>query len=182
MTSAQSSSSSPRRPVHTRPVTAHDLPVVLQMLQDLADFEGVSARFHSTLESLQAAMFGPQPILFGSIALVADAPAGVILGYETYGTFAAAKRLFIEDLYVRAEHRGGGVGRALIAAFAQRAIDRGYGGLHWRVLDANDSGIRFYRAIGAEVSSEHRNCSLAGPALRVLVDATAAIRERRVLT
>lgn len=119
--------------------------------------------------TLHAAMFGSSPILLRLIARVGGTPAGVILAFETYGTFAASKRLFIEDLFVRAEHRGHGLGRALIAPLGRICPVREYDGLRWRVLESNESGIRFYRAIGASISTEHRNCSLEGHALRASI-------------
>jgi GNAT superfamily N-acetyltransferase len=160
-------------------INPEDLPAVVNMLDDLAEYEEVSAPVRSTTETLHNAMFGSHPRLFGFIARKGAEPAGIILGYETYATFAAKPRLFIEDLFVRADYRGSGVGRALIAAFARRCVARGYGGVHWRVLDRNEPGIRFYRSIGALVSSEHRNCSLSGPALEKLADSptsTPALR------
>jgi GNAT superfamily N-acetyltransferase len=144
------------------------------MIDDLAEYEQVPGPVRSTAESLHAVMFGPAPILFGFIARICGEPAGIILGYETYSTFAANKKLFIEDLFVRPEHRGGGTGRALIAAFAKRCLARGYAGVQWRVLEANAPAIRFYQSIGTVVSTEHRNCSLAGPALRAFADSLCA--------
>ena len=180
MTEAKSQTAAARRRITTTKITAEDLPTVVHLLGELADYEGVRDIFRATVDGLRAVMFSPQPILLGLIARVDGEPAGIILGYETYSTFAATKRLFIEDLVVRAEDRGAGVGRALIAKYGRLCLNLGYGGLHWRVLDANEAGIGFYQAIGAEVSTEHRNCGLSGPALQALVEAAAPIE--RVLS
>jgi ribosomal protein S18 acetylase RimI-like enzyme len=162
--------SEPPNGITVTAITPEDLPVVVTMLEALAEYEEAGEPIRSTVETLRAAMFGSQPRLFGFIARRRAEPAGMIIGYETYATFAAKPRLFIEDLFVRAECRGSGIGRALIAALARRCIDRGYGEVHWRVLDRNEPGIRLYRSIGALISNEHRNCSLTGQALEALAD------------
>lgn len=158
------------REIFITDITPADLPAVVRMLEDLAEYEEVTEPVRSTVHSLQTVMFGPQPTLSGFIARKGDEAAGIILFYETYSTFAATKKLFVEDLFVAPECRGGGVGRQLIAAVARRCLARGCRGVHWRVLEANGPGIRFYRAIGAVVSCEHRNCSLTGPELQALTD------------
>jgi GNAT superfamily N-acetyltransferase len=95
---------------------------------------------------------------------------GIILAYETYSTFSASTKIFIEDFVVRASCRSCGVGRALLAALARRCLEGGYAGLHWRVLDSNVGAIRFYNGLGAIVSTEHRYCLLAGAALESVAE------------
>jgi GNAT superfamily N-acetyltransferase len=155
------------------PIVPADLPHVLKMLQELATYEEVKNPVRSSVESLDTAMFGTPPRLFGFIARRTGEPVGIILTYETCSTFSASPKIFIEDFFVRADRRGGGVGRALLVAVARRCLARGYAGLHWRVLDGNTPAIRFYAALGAAVSTEHRNCSLTGRALEAVVQGSA---------
>jgi ribosomal protein S18 acetylase RimI-like enzyme len=151
-----------------QPVAPADLPAVIEMLGELAAYEESDELVRGTPESLHTAMFGATPLLCGFIARRANESAGVILGSYGYSTFAARPRLFIEDLIVRAHCRGGGVGRALIAAFARHCVERNCAGLRWRVLAGNAPAIRFYGSIGALISSQRLDCSLDGDALRAL--------------
>ena len=158
-----------------------DLPHVVKMVHEFATYEEVKNPVRSSVESLDTVMFGSSPRLFGFIARQADEAVGVILAYETYSTFSGSPKISVEDFFVRAKCRGGGVGHALIAALARRCLARGYAGLHWRVLDRNAQAIRFYTRLGAAVSTEHRNCSLTGSALEAVAhgsrhDETSTLR------
>jgi GNAT superfamily N-acetyltransferase len=147
-----------------------DLPAVIGMLNEFAKHEEVCDPIKSTVETLYAAMFGDKPSLFGYLARHGEEPVGLILGYETYSTFEAKPRLFIEDLFVRANCRGAGVGRALIGAFACRCITQNCNTMHWRVQARNAPGVRLYRSIDAVISADQLDCTLEGAPLHALAD------------
>ena len=142
---------------------------IVEMLSEFAAFEEHSEPVQSTEQSLDCAMFDPRFLLLGFVAYREDVPAGFILGSEGYSTYAAKPRLVIEDLYVRAQCRGDGVGRALISACARRCVDRGYAELRWRVLARNTPAVRF-SSIGTAISNDWRDFSLTGGALEALAN------------
>jgi GNAT superfamily N-acetyltransferase len=151
-----------------KPVASADLPAIVEMLAEFAVFEGYTGEVRSTAESLGEAMMGRRPALRGFIAYRGDEAAGMILGCDGYSTFVAKPTLVIEDLYVRAGRRGGGVGYELISAFARHARDHGYAELRWRVLASNTPAVRFYGLIGTAFSSDRQDCTLSGAALKAL--------------
>lgn len=153
-----------------KPILPAELPTIIDMLSEFASYAETSEPLQNSVEKLSAAMFGNRSSLLGYIARQNAAPAGMILGYETYSTFSGKGRLFIEDLFVRAKYRGHGFGLALVGAFARRALAGGCVEVHWRVQEQNASGIRFYSSLGATITTEHRNCSLADAALRALAE------------
>jgi GNAT superfamily N-acetyltransferase len=160
--------------VVVKPITSNDLPATIEMLGEFAIFEDYAGKVRSTAESLAAALLGPQPVLRGFIAYQDGEAAGMILGCDGYSTFAAKRTLVIEDLYVRASSRGGGVGLKLISAFARYCVDHDYADLHWRVLADNARAVRFYGSIGAAFSSDRQDCALSGAALQAVADGARA--------
>ena len=148
-----------------------DAPVIHALVRALADYERLDAACISTVADLDAALFGPQR---AAEALVArkngiSAPAvGFALFFHTFSTFLGRRSLWLEDLFVRPEHRGAGVGRALLTALAGIARDRGCGRFEWAVLDWNKSAIRFYEGLGAVVLPDWRIARVTGAALERL--------------
>ena len=102
-----------------------------------------------TEADLQTALFGEQPAVFALVAAVDGEVVGVAVWFLTFSTWLGRHGIYLEDLYVRPEHRGAGHGRALLAALAAIAVERGYGRLEWAVLDWNEPALGFYRSIGA---------------------------------
>jgi GNAT superfamily N-acetyltransferase len=151
-----------------KPITPADLPAIVGMLSEFAAFEEYTGQVRATAESLREAMFGSRPKLRGFIAYQGHEAAGMILGCDGFSTFAAKPTLIIEDLYVRARCRGGGVGHKLISAFARHCTEHDYAELRWRVLTSNSQAICFYTSIGAAFSSDRQDCSLTGDALKAL--------------
>ena len=150
-----------------RPITAADITAVVALVHDLARYEQAPEWCHLADEQLQAALFGPAPALFG---LVAEAEPGVVGGFALYflnfSTWAGAHGIYLEDLYVRPELRGSGLGKSLLTRLAQIAVERGYARVEWSVLDWNTPSIDFYRALGAEPMDGWTVFRLTGPALR----------------
>lgn len=150
-----------------RPVAAADVTAVVALVHDLARYEKAPEQCHLTDEQLQAALFGPAPALFG---LVAEAEPGVVDGFALYflnfSTWAGVHGIYLEDLYVRPELRGSGLGKSLLTRLAQIAVERGFARVEWSVLDWNTPSIDFYRALGAEPMAGWTVFRLTGPALR----------------
>jgi GNAT superfamily N-acetyltransferase len=138
------------------------------MVHELAEFERAADQCHLTTAQLQAALFGPQPALFGHVAVDAgDEPAGFALWYVNFSTWEGAHGIHLEDLYVRPSARGMGAGGALLAALAAVCVERGYRRLEWVMLDWNPAA-EFYAAIGAAVVPDWVPYRLTDEALRRL--------------
>lgn len=151
-----------------RPAGEADVDTLLSLIGELAAYEGVEARMCATPQDLRAALCGPRPRLFARLAYWSGGLAGCIVWYETYSTFAGRAKLFIEDIFVKPDHRGRRIGRALIAEVAKVGIETGCAALQWSVLAWNRPSIDFYRSLGADVSSERLGCILSGSRLQEL--------------
>jgi GNAT superfamily N-acetyltransferase len=147
-----------------------DVPVLLEMFAELADYEHLTHELRATESQLHAALFGPHPAVE---ALIAEQPdSGAVIGYAmffaTFSTFLASTGLWLEDLFVRPAQRRGGVGRALLAAVAVRMRERGGERLEWAALDWNEPALNFYRGIGARTMGEWITHRLTGDELERL--------------
>lgn len=160
-----------------RRVTPEDVPALVGMVHDLARYEKAAESCHLTESQLHTALFGEQPALFGHVAVAEDSTViGLALWFLSYSTWDGVHGVYLEDLYVRPEHRGGGHGRALLAALAGICTERGYTRLAWWVLDWNTPSIGFYRSLGAEPMDEWTTMRLSGAALRSLAASAAPER------
>jgi GNAT superfamily N-acetyltransferase len=140
----------------------------------LAHYERLADRCISTEEDIAGALFGPHPAAEVLIARMEGNPgkaAGFALFFHTFSTFLGRRSLWLEDLFVRPECRGAGVGRALLIRLAALARERGCGRFEWAVLDWNESAIKFYQALGAQVLPDWRICRVTGNALEELATA-----------
>ena len=142
--------------------------LVLRFVRELAEYEHLLHEVKATEAHFFRAMFGPRPQLFGLVAEHDGAPVGFALWFYAFSTFSGTPSLYVEDVYVRAEHRGGGIGRALFADLARRALAEGCERMEWSVLDWNAPSIEFYRRIGAEPVRGWTVQRLTGPALSAL--------------
>ena len=151
-----------------RPATEADVPLIVELIRGLAEYERLAHECVATEERVRESLFGPRPDAEVVIADVGGEPAGFALFFHNYSTFLARRGLYLEDLFVLPEHRGAGVGRALLAHLARLALDRGCGRLEWWVLDWNEPAIRFYRSIGAVPMDEWTVQRVSGDALHRL--------------
>lgn len=156
--------------VTIRSATVEDAPLVLRFIRELAEYERLAHECVATEADVRATLFGPQPQAEVLIAEADGEPAGWALFFHNYSTFLARRGLYLEDLFVRPEMRGRGVGRALLARLAAIARERGCGRFEWSVLDWNESAIGFYRSLGAEPMSEWTVYRVTGAALERLAD------------
>lgn len=153
--------------ISIRPAEPADVPVILELIRGLADYEKLSDQVEATEAQLRATLFGERPAAECVLAsLDGGAPAGFALFFTNYSTFLARPGLYLEDLFVKPECRGRGVGRALLLHLARLANARRYGRMEWSVLDWNEPAIAFYEAFGARRMREWQLCRLTGPALR----------------
>jgi len=142
--------------------------VVAELIWQLARFEKLESEVVMTEELLAKGLFGTPRYAEAVIAEEEGEPIGFALFFHTFSTFLARPGMYLEDLFVLPEHRGQGVGRALLAHLAQLAIERGCGRLEWAVLNWNTEAIRFYERLGARPNSEWTVYRLAGEALQAL--------------
>lgn len=155
-----------------RSATPADLPLILSFIRALADYEHLSHEVEATEEKLRATLFGDKPAAECILAFAADPanptatlPAGFAIYFTNYSTFLAKPGLYLEDLFVKPEFRGQGIGKALLIHLAKLANARGCGRMEWTVLDWNKPAIAFYESLGAERKTTWQICRLTGPAL-----------------
>ena len=132
-----------------RPARPDDAPTIANLIRDLAVYEKLEDQARATAADLARHLFGDRPVAEVLVAELAGEPVGYALYFATFSTFRGQPGLFLEDLFVRPEHRGQGIGKALLAAVARIAVERGCGRLEWSVLDWNAPSIEFYRSQGA---------------------------------
>jgi GNAT superfamily N-acetyltransferase len=129
--------------------TPADVPTILSMIGELAEFERLSHQVVATEASLHEALFGPRPVAMTVVARVDGEVAGFVLFFSNFSTFLCREGIYIEDLFVRPVFRGRGVGTALLVHVARFAVARGCGRMEWSVLNWNRRAIEFYEALGA---------------------------------
>jgi len=142
-----------------------DEPVIRTLLKELAEYEKLQDRFHLTESAIARDMFGDA--CHCDLAFQGDAPAGIATWFWTYKSFRGTRGLFVEDLYVRPQFRGQGLGRRFFAHLGSRARQAN-GFLEWQVLDWNAPSIEFYKSLGANMNPEWITCRLEGQALERL--------------
>jgi GNAT superfamily N-acetyltransferase len=141
-----------------------DEPEIVAMIRELAEYERALPEVEATEEHLHATLFAPEPAVFGHVLEVDGEVAGMAIWFLNYSTWLGAHNLYLEDLYVRPQHRGGGAGRLLLQTLAEICVQRGYRRLEWWVLDWNPAR-GFYDALGAQALSEWIPYRVSGEAL-----------------
>jgi GNAT superfamily N-acetyltransferase len=157
-----------------RPARPGDVPVILDLVRELADYERSLTEVRATEESLHVALFGERPAAFCHIVEYDGEPAGFALWFLNFSTWLGRHGLYLEDLYVRPSLRGRGAGRALLAELARICVERGYARLEWWVLDWNEPAIGFYRTLGAEPMDDWTVFRLTGEPLERLARASGS--------
>ena len=135
--------------LNLRNATEADVPLILRFIRELAEYERLAHECVATEESVRETLFGERRYAEVIIAEHDGEPAGFALFFHNYSTFLARPGIYLEDLYVRPELRGHGIGKALLARLAALAVERNCGRLEWAVLNWNEPAIRFYRSLGA---------------------------------
>lgn len=156
--------------LHIRPATEAEVPLILRFIRELAEYERLPHEVVATEAGVRESLFrtpGAPEVVF---ACEGAEPQGFALFFHNFSTFLGRRGLYLEDLYVRPEARGRGIGKRLLRHLAGVARERGCGRLEWAVLRWNEPAIGFYRGLGARALEEWMTFRLAGEALDHLVD------------
>ena len=151
-----------------RPATPADLPLIAQFIRDLADYENLADEVRFDEAKLGANLFGPRPHAEVVIGEIDGNPQGFALFFHNFSTFEGRPGIYLEDLFVRPEARGSGLGKALLAHLAGLVVARDCARLEWSVLDWNEPAIAFYRSLGARPMEEWTVNRVDGAALAAL--------------
>jgi GNAT superfamily N-acetyltransferase len=150
---------------HIRPARPEDVPTILQFIHDLAIYEKEPNAVKTTEEQLHRTLFGENPAVFAHVGERYGEVQGFALWFLNYSTWEGVHGIYLEDLYVRPQMRGAGLGKDLLRTLAQIAVERGYARVEWSVLNWNEPSIKFYRSLGAGPQDEWTTYRLTGDAL-----------------
>jgi len=157
-------------PLRIERATERDVPLILRLIKELAEYERMADEVIATEDSVRATLFGPRPAAEVVVGYAGDEPAGFALFFHNYSTFLAKPGLYLEDLFVVPEWRGHGLGLALMKRLAAIAVERGCGRFEWSVLDWNEPAIGFYKGLGARLMDGWSIVRVTGDALTKLAD------------
>jgi GNAT superfamily N-acetyltransferase len=132
-----------------RPAVPADVPALVQLIRDLAEYEKAPEEAVATEAQVHDVLFGAAPAVFCDVAEVDGTVVGMAVWFTSFSTWLGRQGIYLEDLYVSPSHRGEGHGKALLATLARRCVQRGYGRLEWSVLDWNTPAIDFYAGLGS---------------------------------
>ncbi len=153
-----------------RPAMPADIPQILAFIRELAEYEKLAHEAVATSEQMQAHLFGARPYAEVIIAEVDGESAGFALFFHNFSTFTGQPGIYLEDLFVRPQFRGAGVGKRLISQVAKIAVERNCSRFEWSVLDWNEPAIRFYRSLGASPMDAWTVQRVTGEALQTLAE------------
>lgn len=142
-----------------------DSALIFALVCELADYENLQGEVDATQEEIAAVLFAPEPRVFCDIAAWSGEPAGFAVWFLNFSSFRGRHGIYVEDLFVRPEFRGRGIGKALMARLAQRCVNQGLARFEWAVLDWNAPSLAFYKSIGAQMMDQWKICRLTGKAL-----------------
>jgi GNAT superfamily N-acetyltransferase len=151
-----------------RPAEPRDCAELDRLIRELAVYEKLEEQKVGTPEALRAALFGERPACEAIIAERHGRAVGFALFFTTFSTFLARPGIYLEDVFVEPEHRGAGIGKAILRRLAALAVERGCGRFEWRVLDWNEPSIRFYESLGGKVLPEWELVRMTAPEFTAL--------------
>lgn len=160
----------PTRPCVIRPAAPADVPALLELIGELADYERLRDQLVADAPLLERHLFGERRVAEALLAEAGGEAAGYALCFPTFSTFLGRPGIWLEDLFVRPAHRRAGIGRALLAEVARLAVERGCGRLEWSALDWNEPALAFYRGLGAARLDEWRLHRLTGAELTAFAE------------
>jgi ribosomal protein S18 acetylase RimI-like enzyme len=150
------------------PARQEDVSAILGMISELAEFEKLTHLLVADEQMLHDALFGARPAAECIVGFEGDTAVTFALFFHNFSTFLGRKGLYLEDLYVKQDHRCKGYGKAMLTELARISVERNCGRFEWSVLDWNENAIRFYQSLGADVMPDWRICRVTGPALTSL--------------
>ena len=153
---------------HLRPATIDDVPLILQFIRALAEYERMLDDVVATEDMLRETLVGARPAAEVILCFEGELPAGFALFFHNYSTFRGRPGIYLEDLYVRPEFRGRGYGKLLVTPRARLCVERNCARLEWSVLDWNTPSIEFYKSLGAVPMDEWTVYRLTGEQLAKL--------------
>ena len=156
--------------ISIRSATPADLPLIAQFIRDLAEYEKLAHEVRFNEAKLGEKLFGSRPYAEVVIGEIDGTPQGFALFFHNFSTFEGRPGLYLEDLFVRPEARGSGLGKALLAHLAQLCVERDCARLEWSVLDWNTPAIGFYQSLGAKLMDEWTVMRVDGDALTALAE------------
>jgi GNAT superfamily N-acetyltransferase len=154
--------------IEIRKATIEDSSLILKFVTELALYEKAVHEVKATQSDIEGSLFGPDSKTKAVICNIDNKPVGFAVYFFNYSTWLGKHGLYLEDLYVAAEHRGSGAGKALLKYLAKVAVSNGCGRFEWRVLDWNEPAIEFYQSIGAKPQNEWVGYRLSGTSLEEL--------------
>ena len=160
-----------------RPATEEDLPVLTDLIKKLAVYEKLMDIYTATPELYRKYGFGEEAIFRALLVenRSGEGPdyLGMALYYYTFSTFTGRPTLYLEDVFVLEEYRGGGIGTRLLVELAKVAVEKGCGRMEWSVLDWNEASIQFYRSLGAFPMDEWTVYRMLPPEIKKLAERKA---------
>lgn len=151
-----------------RAAKENDTSLILSFIKELAEYEKLSADVVATEELLRKSLFGKKPVAEVLLGFIDNEPACFAVFFHNFSTFLGKPGIYLEDLYVKPELRGRGIGKAMLTHLAKIAIERDCGRFEWSVLDWNEQAIRFYKSLGAVSMNEWTTFRVSGDALHKL--------------
>jgi len=151
-----------------RAATKADIPVIVDLIYGLARYEQLESECTATADRMEIALFGESPKVFAYVATEAGVVVGSAIWFLSFSTWDSLHGIYLEDLYVQPDHRGGGHGLRLLQALAKECVEKGYSRLGWEVLDWNEPSIAFYEGLGASAQDGWTGYRLSGNALASL--------------
>jgi GNAT superfamily N-acetyltransferase len=157
-----------------RPANVRDVSIILQLIRDLATYERAPNEVTATEEQLVDVLFGKKPAAEVLLAFENETPIGFAVFFHNFSTWLGRPGLYLEDLFVKPEHRGKGYGRALLVDLAKIAHERGCGRMEWAVLNWNEPAIEFYKTLGSKPLDEWKIFRLNREGIARLAEARPA--------
>lgn len=157
------------------PASPADVPLILSLINELAEYEKLRHESVATHASIHEALFGRKPHAEAVLARFDGEPAGFALFFHNFSTFLGKPGLYLEDLFVRPAFRGRAIGRRLLSHLASLAVQRGCGRFQWQVLDWNRPSRDFYESLGAQADPTWVNYRMTGEALRRLAEGASGL-------
>jgi len=137
-----------------RETAPEDVPLILEFIRGIADYEKLSHEVVATEETLHDSLFGENPCAECRLAFLGETPVAYAIFFHNFSTFIGRRGLYLEDLFVKPEFRGRGIGKTFLVHLAKLARERNCGRFEWVALDWNESAINFYKGLGAEMKPE----------------------------